>query len=969
MTIGTQLFSMLRTKFHANAVSLNFPFVQSGSDASNPQRAAMTPSPGRLEMLTELAQRYGLAVQYRPYLWENNLAMQSRPSITPANVACGSRTTGRSSSPTSCRPTSPARRASASPSSSRRCCRTSLTGSGSWRRRRPSTTGRSSTPSSTCPRPRSRSPSAATTPTSRCAREPEAGLGRVVHQGLHRQPPARRVPVALVKGVQSGGMQSTPSDLTIEELGIPAVAGAYLVPNYFHYHRGHARRPARPDGLVRWRVQRVPGAAPAGDLLLVDRLQHVHARGEQLHEHLQLARHALVGSDRVVLREDAVTLRPRRGATARARAAARPRGHGGPRRRRARVGRTVRRVGAPVGARRGCGRGARRVGPRAAASSRPAGTRRRSRARRAPSAPPSTSAGDVVLDEPAAGRPPCTSTPSPLVSVSCTSSTFCVAVDRAGRGLVYDGTSWVRTTIDTFELTSVSCAPGTSFCVAVDVDGDAFTYAASTWSARAPVAVLPFSAVSCATTTFCVAVDGAGDAYTFTGTWSPSHAVARRATALLSVACPASAFCVAGNDAGGSTPLSAGTGARRLACSVPACRRSAARRPPRASPSATPPPPRSRTARRGPRRRASSPAATASRSSARRPAACTALSAAGETATFSGVLERAVDGRPAPGNLTGVACGAIERSASPSTTPGMSSRWNGTSGPPRVPDRARVAERRLVRRDVLHGGQRRTGRRRLLSRRVGPRRRCRLERPDGRLVHVIDLLRGGRRVEPRAHLQRRDVVRPEHRGRRLVDVRGYNAVACMRAEVLRRGRRERQRAVLRQRQDRAPPGRHADAPVCIVSHYPGRPHDCSTSTPLTGVACASSALCVAVDEEGKAMVVTTSGTQHRWCKPGHIDAYRLTGVSCTHAGFCLAVDDGGGTVVYDHGRWPATRAVPLGRLMARSRARGPRRVRPTDASAAAVGNALSDQPPRARCAAATSSSSIASNRGAASRTE
>ena len=87
MTIGTQLFSMLRTKFHANAVSLNFPFVQSGSDASNPQRAAMTPSPGRLEMLTELAQRYGLAVQYRPFLWENNLAMQSRPSITPANVS------------------------------------------------------------------------------------------------------------------------------------------------------------------------------------------------------------------------------------------------------------------------------------------------------------------------------------------------------------------------------------------------------------------------------------------------------------------------------------------------------------------------------------------------------------------------------------------------------------------------------------------------------------------------------------------------------------------------------------------------------------------------------------------------------------------------------------------------------------------------------------------------------------------
>lgn len=87
LAIGNELFSMIANKFHANAVSLNFPFYQSGSSATNPQATAITPTPGRLLLLTELARRYHLSVQYRPYLWENNLAKQSRPSIQPSNVA------------------------------------------------------------------------------------------------------------------------------------------------------------------------------------------------------------------------------------------------------------------------------------------------------------------------------------------------------------------------------------------------------------------------------------------------------------------------------------------------------------------------------------------------------------------------------------------------------------------------------------------------------------------------------------------------------------------------------------------------------------------------------------------------------------------------------------------------------------------------------------------------------------------
>ena len=85
MKIGNQLFSVLATTLHANAVSLNFPFYQASSRSNDPQRASMTPSPGRLLMLTELAHRYGLSVQFRPYLWEGDLRMQSRPQIDPSN--------------------------------------------------------------------------------------------------------------------------------------------------------------------------------------------------------------------------------------------------------------------------------------------------------------------------------------------------------------------------------------------------------------------------------------------------------------------------------------------------------------------------------------------------------------------------------------------------------------------------------------------------------------------------------------------------------------------------------------------------------------------------------------------------------------------------------------------------------------------------------------------------------------------
>ena len=64
-----------------------------------------------------------------------------------------------------------------------------------------------------------------------------------------------------------------------------------------------------------------------------------------------------------------------------------------------------------------------------------------------------------------------------LLSVSCTSSNFCAAVDDNGGVDTWNGSSWTGpTAIDRgVQLDSVSCV-SPSFCVAVDNSGNALTY-------------------------------------------------------------------------------------------------------------------------------------------------------------------------------------------------------------------------------------------------------------------------------------------------------------------------------------------------------------------------------------------------------------------------------------------------------------------------------------------------------------
>jgi hypothetical protein len=143
-----------------------------------------------------------------------------------------------------------------------------------------------------------------------------------------------------------------------------------------------------------------------------------------------------------------------------------------------------------------------------------------------------------------------------IQSVSCPSTTFCVAGDFSGNATIYNGSTWSSPTIVDINryLQSVSCATST-FCVAVDNSEDAVLYNGSTWSI--PAAIDSGSimvSVSCPRTTFCVAVGSAGNsdgnAVIYNGsTWLSPTLIGSNGY-LASVSCSATTFCIAVDSIG-----------------------------------------------------------------------------------------------------------------------------------------------------------------------------------------------------------------------------------------------------------------------------------------------------------------------------------------------------------------------------------------------------------------------------------
>jgi hypothetical protein len=136
-----------------------------------------------------------------------------------------------------------------------------------------------------------------------------------------------------------------------------------------------------------------------------------------------------------------------------------------------------------------------------------------------------------------------------LESVSCTSSTFCVAIDNSGDAYFFSGSSWSEPEgVDESEsLDAVSCS-STKFCVAVDGEGYAFAYDGSSWSSSEIDPDEQVLSVSCRNKSFCVATDAAGNALTYDGSeWAT---VSIDDNALNSVSCTSDSFCAAVDDAG-----------------------------------------------------------------------------------------------------------------------------------------------------------------------------------------------------------------------------------------------------------------------------------------------------------------------------------------------------------------------------------------------------------------------------------
>jgi len=175
-----------------------------------------------------------------------------------------------------------------------------------------------------------------------------------------------------------------------------------------------------------------------------------------------------------------------------------------------------------------------------------------------------------------------------LFSVSCTSTTSCVAVgfsadssDVDALTMAWDGTAWTVLTNPTLEssedvLTSVSCSSATS-CVAVGKQANAGTdqslamsWNGSAWTTSVVPSVGPddnfLETVSCVSATFCVAVGASFDGTkysTLIATWDGSAwaiAVSPNAGSesnlLGSVSCTSAASCIAVGDYffDGSTP-------------------------------------------------------------------------------------------------------------------------------------------------------------------------------------------------------------------------------------------------------------------------------------------------------------------------------------------------------------------------------------------------------------------------------
>src|ERR1035437_3693534 len=171
--------------------------------------------------------------------------------------------------------------------------------------------------------------------------------------------------------------------------------------------------------------------------------------------------------------------------------------------------------------------------------------------------------GNVAMFDGVSWSAPASSGVGDLTNVSCPTASFCLAVGWNAPGgvvdeyaLTFNGTSWgapVHIAHGGSAGLSLSCSSA-SFCVVVDHNNDlsshVMTFDGNSWSNRVGIDSSSVEAVSCPSSSFCLAVDSAGNAMTFNGlSWSPPVSI-DAGNYLSAVSCSSSSFCVAGDEAG-----------------------------------------------------------------------------------------------------------------------------------------------------------------------------------------------------------------------------------------------------------------------------------------------------------------------------------------------------------------------------------------------------------------------------------
>jgi hypothetical protein len=162
--------------------------------------------------------------------------------------------------------------------------------------------------------------------------------------------------------------------------------------------------------------------------------------------------------------------------------------------------------------------------------------------------------------------------PHEISSLSCASTTLCVAVDRQFTDVVTTtkptagAAAWTVTPIGTDDAVGVSCALGassTKLCVALDCLPQAWwstnpTGGAGTWTktalGEATCGFHTTTAISCATTAMCVGTDSIGDVIaTGDATGAGTEWVFAKvdgSTGINAISCPSTSLCVGVDNAG-----------------------------------------------------------------------------------------------------------------------------------------------------------------------------------------------------------------------------------------------------------------------------------------------------------------------------------------------------------------------------------------------------------------------------------